>query len=78
MTTEQMIQNVKYAGQSLIDDAKSIVGDYKYQTDLSIMIQIPINRDAPIISVTSDFIPEGFVCKENGISVIKTDGSCSE
>ncbi len=40
--TQDMIQNVKDCGQSLIANAASIVGNFNYQTDLDIHITIPV------------------------------------
>ena len=58
MTTEEIIKRVKECGQSLIDNAESIAGDYRFQTDLDIYVSIPVTGDLPQISVTSNFIPE--------------------
>ena len=57
-TTEQLIEKVKNCGQSIIDNAESIVGDVKYQTDIDIMINIPMSGELPEITSTSRWIPE--------------------
>ena len=59
-TTEKMVQEVKDCAQSIMDNAESIVGDYKYQTSLDISVRISVMNDAPEISVCTDFIPEAF------------------
>lgn len=58
MTTQEIIKRVKECGQSLIDNAESIAGDYKLQTDLDIYISIPVTGNLPEIAVTSRFMPE--------------------
>lgn len=58
---EEIIQNIKDCGQSLIDNAEQIVGDYKFLTDLSIVCNVSEKDNAPYISVYTDFIPEKFV-----------------
>ena len=60
-TREEIIQNIKYVGQSIIDNAEKIATDYKYQTDLTIMCNV-IDRDKPpCISICTEFIPEQFI-----------------
>jgi hypothetical protein len=61
MTKEEIIQCVKDCGQSLIDNAEKIVGDYKYSTDLSIYCRVDKEDKAPYIEVTREFIPEKFI-----------------
>ena len=58
MTTQEIIKNIKNCGQSLIDNAESIAGDYKYQTDLDIRITIPVTGEWPEIEVSTVFLPE--------------------
>ena len=60
MTTEQIVNNIKRCGQSLIDNAECIAGNYKYQTDLDIHITIPVYNGFPEIEVSTMFIPEEF------------------
>lgn len=58
---EELIQNVKDIGQSLIDNAEKIVNDFKYHTDL-IITCYPTEKDtAPRIIVETEFIPEKIV-----------------
>lgn len=58
---EEIIQNIKDIGQSLIDNAEKIVNDFKYNTDLTITCY-PTEKDtAPCIIVETEFIPEKIV-----------------
>ena len=61
MTREEIIQNIKDCGQSLIDNAEKIATDYKYKTDLTIMCNVSDGDRTPYISVCTEFIPEGFI-----------------
>ena len=55
---EEIIQNIKDCGQSLIDNAEKIVNDFKYSTDLTITCY-PCEKDIyPRIVVESEFVPE--------------------
>lgn len=58
---EEIIQNIKDAGQSLIDNAEKIVNDYKYFRDLTITCYVNESNGAPYISIDSSFVPEKFV-----------------
>ena len=58
---EEIIQNVKDCGQSLIDNAEKIVSDYKYAKDFTITCYVNERDAAPYISVDADFYPEKFV-----------------
>lgn len=61
MFKEELIQNIKDIGQSLIDNAENIVGDYKYLKDLRITCY-PAERDeAPYYNVEHDVIAEHFI-----------------
>lgn len=57
-----IVQNIKDCGQSLIDNAEKIAGSLpKYATDLSLSCY-PTEEDRPIyINVSYDFVPEKFV-----------------
>lgn len=60
-TREQLIQNIKDCGQSLIDNAENILNNYKYQANLVITCY-PCERDnAPHIIVETEFYPEKIV-----------------
>lgn len=58
---EEIIQNIKYCGQSLIDNAEKMVGDYKFLTDLTITCYVNKRDNAPYINISTDFIPEKFI-----------------
>ena len=60
-TREEIIQNIKDCGQTLIDNAEKIVGEYKFLTDLSIVCNVAEKDYVPLISVYTDFIPEKYV-----------------
>ena len=63
---EDVIQNIKDCGQSLIDNAEKIVSDYKHTND-SLIITCYVNEEGrvPYINVNIDFVPEKFIerCK---------------
>lgn len=58
---EELIEHIKAYGQSIIDNAEKIVGDYKFDTGTYIELHVGNCDEAPYISVTKDFIPERFV-----------------
>ena len=58
---EEIIQNIKYCGQALIDNAESIAGNYKFLTDLIIVCNVNERDREPYISIYTDFIPEKYV-----------------
>lgn len=58
---EELIQNIKDCGQSLIDNAEKIVNDYKYFKDLTITCYVNESNEAPYISIDNSFIPEKFI-----------------
>lgn len=65
MTTgrEKLIQNIKDCGQSLIDNAENIVGNYKYLGEVKIAC-FPSDRDEAVhIEVTNNFYPEKWIEK---------------
>lgn len=56
---EFYIKRVKDAGESLIKNAESIVGDEKYFYDLQIIIDFGIiNDEIPNIEIRRQFYPE--------------------
>jgi hypothetical protein len=57
---EEIIQNIKDCGQSLIDNAEKMVGDHKLLTDVTITCYVNERGCAPYISVSTDFMPEQF------------------
>ena len=58
---EEIIQNIKDCGQSLIDNAENIVSDYKYARGFTITCYVDEINEAPYISVDASFIPEKFI-----------------
>ena len=62
---EKIIQNIKDCGQSLIDNAENIVGDYKYARGFTINCFVDVIDEAPYISVVIDFCPEHFIDRLN-------------
>ena len=61
LTREDIIQNIKDCGQSLIDNAEKMVGDYKFFRDITITCYTNERNEAPYISIDTSFIPENFV-----------------
>lgn len=55
---EELIKHIKACGQSIIDNAEKIVGDYKFDAGTYIELHVGKCDEAPYISVTKDFIPE--------------------
>lgn len=60
-TREQIIQNIKDCGQSLIDNAEKMVGDYKFFRDITITCYINETDQAPYVNIDTSFIPESFI-----------------
>ena len=60
MTKEDLIKNIKYCGQSLIDNAETIAS-YKYWSDISIHCYLADDDRAPRINIDTDIFPEGFI-----------------
>lgn len=63
MTKEDLIKNIKYCGQSLIDNAEKMaaIASYKYWSGISICCYPAEDGCAPRINIDTDIIPEGFV-----------------
>ena len=61
LTREDIIQNIKDIGQSLIDNAEKIIGDYKFFRDITITCYANESDEAPYISVDTSFVPENFI-----------------
>ena len=74
MTTEQIVESIKQCGQSIIDNAASIAGDYRCQKYLNIDITIPVTPEGelPELRVTTEFYPEKWI-EENTWPKIKHD-----
>lgn len=62
-TQEQVIQNIKDCGQSIIDNAEKIAADYKYRLHgLTIACYVNEQDEAsPYIEVATRFYPEKFI-----------------
>lgn len=58
---EEITQNIKDVGQSLIDNAENIVADYKYPRGFTITCYVDERNEAPYISVDTSFIPEKLI-----------------
>lgn len=58
---EEIIQNIKDCGQSLIDNAENIVSDYKYERGFTITCYVDDRNEAPYISVDISFYPEKLI-----------------
>ena len=58
---EEIIQNIKDCGQSLIDNAENIVSEYKYARGFTITCYVDKRDEAPYISVDVDFYPEKLI-----------------
>lgn len=61
-TNEEVVQNIKDCGQSLIDNAEKIAIDYKYRLHgMTITCHVNEFDREPYIEVNTEFIPEDFV-----------------
>lgn len=60
---------IRAAGQSLIENAEKIAGGYEFQTDLDIMIRIGNLVEMPTITVTQEYVPEGWVKRSGDIEI---------
>lgn len=61
MNKEELIQNIKDCGQSLIDNAENIANKYKYMSNITITCY-PGEKDGdPYINIDTDFVPEKYV-----------------
>lgn len=58
---EEIIQNIKDCGQSLIDNAEEMVGNLKFLTDVTITCYISEKGYPPHINVSTEFLPEDFI-----------------
>lgn len=61
LTREEIIKNIKDCGQSLIDNAEMMLGDYKFFRDMTITCYVNEHNEAPYISIDTSFVPENFV-----------------
>lgn len=61
---EEIIQNIKDCGQSLIDNAEEICGNYEYSSGLVITCHVTESdgqKGVPKIVVERGFYPEKFI-----------------
>lgn len=58
---ERVIQNIKDCGQSIIDNASNIVGNYKYVNNYIITCHVGEMDEVPYIDVNISFCPEGII-----------------
>ena len=58
---ERFIQNIKDCGQSIIDNAEKIAGDYKYQAEVVITCYPSHKNEPPHIVVETQFYPEKII-----------------
>lgn len=61
ITRDEIIENIKDIGMSLIENAPNMVPDYKYFRDITITCYANETSEAPYISVDTSFIPENFI-----------------
>lgn len=55
---EKIVDLVKKCGMSIVENAESIVGDYKYGNYLSVTFCVDAT-EMPTIDVSREFIPDG-------------------
>jgi hypothetical protein len=58
---EEIIQNIKDCGQSLIDNAEKIAGDFHYQRGIVITCHVDKVDEPPYITADVSFYPEQFI-----------------
>ena len=58
-TREELIEQIKHCGQSIIDNAESILGNERYFESITIIFDINRNKNCiPDIQVQRRFVPE--------------------
>lgn len=57
---EERIQQIKDCGQSIIDNAESIYGNYDFPQGLKIIVSLEMN-EVPKITTVKSFIPENYI-----------------
>lgn len=58
---EEIIQQIKDCGQSLIDNAENIVSDYEYTRGFTLTCYVGTEGDTPYICADAEFYPENFI-----------------
>ena len=61
LTRERLIQNIKDCGQSLIDNAENIVGNYKYLGEITITCFPNDSSEVAHIEITNEIYPEKYI-----------------
>ena len=61
LTREEIIQNIKDCGQSLIDNAEKMIGDYKFFRDVTITCYVNETDQAPYVNIDAIFILYNFI-----------------
>ena len=59
-TREKLVEEIKACGESIINNAESIVGGEQYLTDLTVTIYINFN-EVTRINIDRNFAPEGVI-----------------
>ena len=59
-SNEDRLKQIKDAGQAIIDNAESIMGNEQFRTGLTIHVEFPLH-DIPTITVERSFIPDRVV-----------------
>lgn len=65
LSREEIIQNIKDCGQSLIDNAEKIVGNYRYLGDIVITCYVNEDDEPPRIFAENCFVPEKYIERNN-------------
>ena len=64
MTQEEFVRRIRACGQSIVDHAKDIAGQYPFQTELTVSFHIDFGKNSvPEIEVKTRFLPERVVDK---------------
>lgn len=58
---EMIIQNIKYCGQALIDDAENIVNSNNYIRDMKITCWVTEMDGEVFYNVDTDYYPKGYI-----------------
>ena len=61
---ERLIEDLKAAGQSIVDNAESIIGTERYLHQVRVTITLNPS-EATMINVDRDFYPEGMIDRRN-------------
>lgn len=64
---EERLEQIRAAGQHIIDNAETIMGEEKYRTDLVITVDIPC-KEFPTITVTRSCYPDALIERLGGLN----------